>query len=736
MYRFFSCYSARLSALLVYLALTPYSYAASVTATVDLLRIGMGESVTLTTTVRPGEGIPKEGYRAIPFVNGKRWGSIETTDASGRTVHHLPLPNPGTAKIQVLVQEPPGRGAKPLWIWGPPTPENSTQYFQQSFSWHGNTASALLYVAVDDSATVSLNGEELGTATGWTVATRFENLATHLTPEDNILSIEARSASGLAGLLVRLESLDTPGKPLLVSDGTWQRFDRAPYGWPFAAQEDAQRAVVLSTADWSPWRPQMDDWPGLEDRSFDIAGTLLPADLPEGQISESVSVEVLRRPLVRPPTNSDRRVGIQFEPWFTPRNANWGSSPAVPLTGLYWSWNPDVTRQQMIWLTESGIDFLVVDWTNHLWDKEHWDERADHTNEIVHATTMLLETLATMRDEGAPVPTVVLYGGLNNGPATTCAALNEEMAWIYNTYIRNPRFSGLFELYLDKPLFLVHSGGGPGWQDKLGESRVDENLFTVRYQSFMHEYNDHSEHGFWSWMDASLEPVVTPFEGNAEALTVSSAFFAGRGWTGDGAYGRKGGWTFTEGFKSAMKHRPRFLEIHQFQEYAGQWEGGGYGPARDMYVDSYSVELSDDIEPVSLTAHAYRGEGGWGYFYLNLLRALVDCYQQTEPETTVLTLDNPGYGKTITGSILPLRWNWVGVAPNRFELSVNGKKQSFPGDTSETELDLTGLPAGPLEITLTAPETLSRYTLSYTAASKPAEPLSAASVSTVLHYAP
>ena len=33
-------------------------------------------------------------------------------------------------------------------------------------------------------------------------------------------------------------------------------------------------------------------------------------------------------------------------------------------------------------LAESGIDFLVVDWTNHLWDKKHWDERPDGTNEI------------------------------------------------------------------------------------------------------------------------------------------------------------------------------------------------------------------------------------------------------------------------------------------------------------------------------------------------------------------
>ncbi|MBL7645303.1 MAG: hypothetical protein JNK74_03830 [Candidatus Hydrogenedentes bacterium] len=712
------------------------SGALSVTATVDKPEIGMGGSVSLTTKVRPDKGGDLAGYRVIPFVNGKRWGAIEVTDNRGQSTHHLPLPNPGRAVIEVLVEEPASRGPEPQWIWAPSSPESATQYFQQSFDWKGDLESAVLFVAADDGATVHLNGEELGTVSGWSTTTRFENLGPHLTPEDNVLSIEARSAGGLAGLLVRLEARDTPGVALLVSDGQWHRFDRAPYGWPYAAEEDAQHVKVLSGVAWSPWRTQMEDWPGLNDRSYDIAGTPLPLNLAGPDLSAPVTVEVFRRALVRPAGDPDHRVGIQFEPWFTPRNANWGSTPAVPLTGLYWSWNPDVTRQQMIWLIESGIDFLVVDWTNHLWDKAHWDERGDHTNEIIHATTMLLESLATLRDEGNPVPTVVLYGGLNNGPATTVSAVNECMSWIHHTYVRNPRFAGLFELYQDKPLFLAHSGGGPNWKDATGASRLDESLFTVRYQSFMHEFNDHAAHGFWSWMDATLTPVPTLFEGQPEALTVSSAFFAGTGWKGEGAHSRKGGWTLTESFKSAFQHRPRFLQIHQFQEFAGQWEGGGYGPDRDLYVDSYSVELSDDIEPVSLTAHAYRGEGGWGFLYLNLLRALVDCYHQATPETTVVALDQPGFGQRVSGASLPLRWTWVGKTPSGFELSVNGRKQSFPAEATEAVIELSALPAGPLEIVLTALDTQTRYALSHTEASLPSDNPLPAQAATTLSYTP
>ena len=100
------------------------------------------------------------------------------------------------------------------------------------------------------------------------------------------------------------------------------------------------------------------------------------------------------------------------------------------------------------------------------------------------------------------------------------------------------------------------------------------------------------------------------------------AFFPPGGWLSEYAYGRRGGWTYVESFKHALRVKPRFIEIHQFNEFAGQPEGHGYGPNKDVYVDSYSVELSDDIEPVSLTAPAYRGEGAWGFFYLNLTRAL------------------------------------------------------------------------------------------------------------------
>lgn len=39
----------------------------------------------------------------------------------------------------------------------------------------------------------------------------------------------------------------------------------------------------------------------------------------------------------------------------------------MPCTCRYDSFNADVVKQHAIWFIESGVDFLVVDWTNNAW---------------------------------------------------------------------------------------------------------------------------------------------------------------------------------------------------------------------------------------------------------------------------------------------------------------------------------------------------------------------------------
>ncbi len=695
-----------------------------VSVTVDREEVGMGMSVTLTTRVTPPDGVPGAGYRVLPYCNGKRWGAHELTDADGVAVNHIPLPNPGIAELRAGVLGSINDMVE-RWIWTPDTKDQQTCYFCRDFSVAGSINRARLWVAVDNHATVYVNGIQVAQVFGWIQTAPLEVPVELLkTGPGNLLAVEAVNETGPAGLLLRLELASGEATAVVGTDSSWRVAVQRPENWPGGVEEVAGAVQDLGRPDGAHWSDGMGPWPNLANKRDLIAGVRPPA---EACLSDPVTVRVAWRLLEPPPPDPDHLVGMQWEPWFTPHNANWRTAQAVPLMGFYWSWNPDVTRQHMLWMAESGVDFLVVDWTNHLWDREHWDERGSHTNEIMLATTLALDVLAGMRDEGMRVPKGVLYLGINNGPSTTMGAVNEEIAWIYHNYVRNPRFEGLFQDYLGKPLLLIHNGGGPQWLKDHNQPPPNDEHFTIRWQSFQHEFSDHADHGYWSWMDATLEPVPTYFENQPEALTISTAFFSQGGWKNEGAYGRLGGWTYIEEFKSALKYRPRFIQLHQFQEFAGQYEGGGYGPNKDIYVDSYSVELSDDIEPVSLTTPAYRGDGGWGFLYLNLTRALVDLYRQPVPETTVVAVREPVRGQTVSSDILDVSWNWIGKAPAGFEIAVNGKMVANGLQGTSVQLDLSAFDDGPMHLVLTALGAKSRYALSYTEASLPMDPLVPAS---------
>ena len=45
---------------------------------------------------------------------------------------------------------------------------------------------------------------------------------------------------------------------------------------------------------------------------------------------------------------------------------------------------------------------------------------------------------------------------------------------------------------------------------------------------------------------------------------------------GEEAHGRRQGWTYLESFKTALKHRPKVVLLHQFNESAGQEPGNAF----------------------------------------------------------------------------------------------------------------------------------------------------------------
>jgi hypothetical protein len=245
---------------------------------------------------------------------------------------------------------------------------------------------------------------------------------------------------------------------------------------------------------------------------------------------------------------------------------------------------------------------------------------------------------------------------------------------------------------------------------------VEATHFTVRWMSSQNQTTRHHELGYWSWMDGVIDPPVTVRGGVAEAVTVTPSYFNAQGWTGSLARGRLGGTTYIETFKVALAHRPRVVFLHQWQEYSGQRAGHGRGPDHDLYTDTYSVELSDDLEPVSLTAPGYRGDrGGWGFAYLNLTQALMALYRGQAAGCTILAVGSPLRHAAVTGDVLSVSWTVIGESVAHFSIALDGQivETEIAGNT--VDVPLTGLPAGKHTVTVIADGAVTRFPLSRTA---------------------
>ena len=181
-------------------------------------------------------------------------------------------------------------------------------------------------------------------------------------------------------------------------------------------------------------------WFGNVRRDELIAGRILPAN---AILSEPISVDVRRR-TISPRRDPSHLVGMQWGSYIFPGGFYWQTAQAVPLTGFYDTYNPDVIRQHVLWFADMGVDFLMADWPVYIppdaQGEQHWSDRNEFGIQQIHATTMMLEGLAVLRDEGLPAPAMVLMAFLANGPANTKDTLNEELQWLHDYFIRNPRF--------------------------------------------------------------------------------------------------------------------------------------------------------------------------------------------------------------------------------------------------------------------------------------------------------
>jgi hypothetical protein len=409
-------------------------------------------------------------------------------------------------------------------------------------------------------------------------------------------------------------------------------------------------------------------------------------------------------------------IGMQYETWFTPLNAGtYETAEAIPILGKYSSFDVKTLRTHAAWFTYLGVDWLLLDWSNMLWATPAWEEHKGATRELEDATELLFKTYAQLEKEGKHPPKLVIMVGLQNGPLVPNAIkrLNGILAWTQKRFLDNPAYRNLWLYYHGKPLLTILNTPPLTCDGFADQTRgLAASAWTVRYMGSQLQDSHAEKCGFWSWMDGPIRQVVTRNGDAAEETVVAAASFPfafvesqmpnRKGWLDPQAAGHRHGSSYIESWKVAFESRPKFIQIHQWNEFAGQKVGGGFGPDHDIFGDEYDQELSDDIEPTQINACGIRGCGGWGYYYMNLTKALISLYRKETPDITVMALAGPFQPAVIQKPELRLHWTTVGKTPANYTLQVDGKPVARQITGEDYVLHLANIVPGKHRITLVA----------------------------------
>lgn len=691
--------------------------AVKVSISANARSIGMGRPVAINATARLANGKPAVGWQMLSYVNGVRWGAQETSDAQGKARFIFPLPRPETVKIVVVAETPPP-AADDYWIW--PKSEQGkpgTVYMQQTFDLPNGAKGATLWLACDDRATLYLNGTKVGSKGGWHDMAPITLGAGVFRRGRNVLSAETFNGAGPAGLLVRMIVNTAAGKKTVLTNDQWLGWVKKPEGWPAQVATGGEKVGTYGSSVTGNVRP--DKWP-----------TLGPDDLRTGtplekgaKVSNTLAVRVLKRALQRPPRDPKHLLCVQWEEWFTPLNNGWQTAEGVPLMGYYSSYLRDVARQHLIWFIESGVDCILVDHSNHIWQSSSWNP-GPGSKQLLDTSALMMDEMAEMRREGYAVPKITFLGGISYARPNGPKAVDGELNYVWNHYVTPAKYKGLWQMWDGKPLMEILDCGATYYKEKI---KLDPR-FTIRYVGAQQDVTGTNKYGFWSWMDA-FHPAPTPMPNGApgiEAETVCTGSFEGGGWLAKTARGHRNGATIIEDFNVALRDKPAFLHLHQFNEFAGQAEGAGSGPNHNGYVDTYSADLCDDFEPTSMTTPAYRSDGGWGYYYLNLIRALVDLYKQPTPRTTVVAISDPVPAKPghniapkVKAGPLAVKWEYAGVRPMAWTVTLDGKVLKYKVVGDGTTIDLSGVKPGRHMLRVTAVGSIAHYRLAWDTDSLP-----------------
>ena len=302
---------------------------------------------------------------------------------------------------------------------------------------------------------------------------------------------------------------------------------------------------------------------------------------------------------------------LEYETWFGPGYAQWGKQEATPLLGEYSSLDPRVLRQQALWFNQMGINAVELDWTNNLTAPFPSKE----ARECIAAMDALLKVYASMPQH----PKLLMLMGpeknlwrdskdVYNGPW-----FKAQMEYVYSHYIGNPKYREMFVQYEGKPLMLYYLNG-PRF---VTPPDLSDPRYTTRYVGAWLQFTHEEQYGVWSWYDQ--QPTPTMHDGQAEALTVTDGYPSVHGtatglnnWAAADAGGKNDGVTYLRQWEVALRTKPRFLFVNQWNEF--------------VPPDQYNANLSNDLEPTLLTEKDDSRASGWSSYYMDLTREEIARY--------------------------------------------------------------------------------------------------------------
>lgn len=312
-------------------------------------------------------------------------------------------------------------------------------------------------------------------------------------------------------------------------------------------------------------------------------------------------------------TDPNHLLIMEYEVWFGPGYAGWGKEEAVPLLGLYSSLDPRVLRQQNLWFDEMGINVVELDWTNNL--TQPFPDAA--ARECIAGTDALLHVYEKM----AQHPKFVFMVGPEHNHWSsrktpyTGPWYDAQLNYLYKYYIHNPKYRRWYLAYEGKPLLLLYLNGPRSTRPPA----IHDKRFTIRYVTAWLQKTHAERYGAWSWYDQQATP--TYHNGKVEALTVTDGYPAVRppakglnNWLAADAGGKNYGETYRTQWRVAMKYRPKFLFINQWNEFEPP--------------DQYNVNLSNDMEPTLMTERGDPRPSGWGFYYLDVTRDMIRAYRR------------------------------------------------------------------------------------------------------------